>query len=73
MRLSASEKYEIIQTVTRSELSVKKTLQEFGIAKSTFYKRPPQRWYSSYLDHGYDGLLSKEKVSNRKWNAIPQQ
>ncbi len=68
MRLSASEKYEIIQTVTRSELGVKKTLQEFGIARSTFYK-----WYNSYLDQGYDGLLDKEKASGRQWNSIPQQ
>ncbi len=68
MRLSASEKYEIIQTVTRSELGVKKTLQEFGIARSTFYK-----WYNSYLDQGYDGLLDKEKAPGRQWNSIPQQ
>lgn len=68
MRLLASEKYEIIQTLTQSELGVKKTLQEFGIAKSTFYK-----WYSKYLDHGYDGLLSTKKASNRQWNSIPQQ
>lgn len=68
MRLSASEKYEIIQTVTQSELGVKKTLQELGISKSTFYK-----WYSKYLDQGYDGLLSKKKASNRQWNSIPQQ
>jgi len=38
MRLSASEKFEIIQTLTGSELGVKKTLKEFGIARSTFYK-----------------------------------
>ena len=63
MRLSASEKYEIIQTVTQSELGVKKTLQELGIAKSTFYK-----WYSKYLDEGYDGLSGKKK--RRTGNGI---
>jgi hypothetical protein len=31
MRLSAAEKYEIIQTVTRSEIGVKRTLESFGI------------------------------------------
>lgn len=36
MRLSASEKHEIIQIVTRSEIGVKRTLAEFGIARSTF-------------------------------------
>ncbi|SKB95888.1 CENP-B N-terminal DNA-binding domain-containing protein [Sphingobacterium nematocida] len=40
MRLSAGEKMEIIQTVTRSEIGVKRTLNEFGIPKSTFYS-----WY----------------------------
>lgn len=68
MRISASEKFEIIQTVTGSELGVKKTLQEFGIARSTFYK-----WYNSYLDQGYDGLLDKGKAPGRQWNSIPQQ
>ncbi|MEC4053475.1 transposase [Myroides odoratimimus] len=51
MRLTAVEKYELIQTVTTSELGVKKTLEEFGIAKSSFYK-----WYKRYLEKGYDGL-----------------
>lgn len=32
MRLSASEKYEIIQEVTTSEIGVKRTLESFGIA-----------------------------------------
>ena len=35
MRLSASEKYEIIQEVTTSEIGVKRTLESFGIARST--------------------------------------
>ena len=38
MRLTATEKYEIIQQVTRSELGVKRTLEEYGIARCTFYK-----------------------------------
>ena len=54
MRLSASEKHEIIQIVTRSEIGVKRTLEEFGIARSTFYK-----WYSNYLENGFEGLESK--------------
>jgi putative transposase len=48
-------------------------LQELGITKSTFYKRPPPWWYSKYLDEGYDGLLNKKKASNRQSNSIPQQ
>ncbi|SFS45152.1 hypothetical protein SAMN05660206_10224 [Sphingobacterium wenxiniae] len=38
MRLSAAEKYEIIQTVTTSAIGVKRTLESFGIQRSTFYK-----------------------------------
>ena len=50
MRLSAAEKYEIIQLVDRSELGVNRTLKEMGIHKSTFYK-----WYQAYLANGLDG------------------
>lgn len=67
MRLSANEKYEIIQEVTRSELGVKRTLQEYGISRSSFYK-----WYQSYLERGYDGLLPAKRTSNRQWNSIPE-
>ncbi|WP_326984204.1 helix-turn-helix domain-containing protein [Chryseobacterium sp. MYb264] len=56
MRLSASEKYEIIQEVTTSEIGVKQTLESFGIARSTFYK-----WYQKYLENGYDGLETSKK------------
>ncbi|RRT86223.1 helix-turn-helix domain-containing protein, partial [Empedobacter falsenii] len=67
MRLSASEKYEIIEVVTRSEIGVKRTLDEFGISRSTFYK-----WYSNYLENGFEGLESKRPSIHRKWNSIPE-
>ena len=66
MRLTATEKYEIIQQVTRSELGVKRTLKEYGIARSTFYK-----WYQSYLENGFEGLKPKQQLTNRQWNRIP--
>ncbi len=66
MRLTATEKHEIIQQVTRSELGVKRTLKEYGIARSTFYK-----WYQSYLEKGFDGLKPKHRLLNRQWNSIP--
>lgn len=68
MRRSASEKMEIIRIVEGSELGVKRTLQELGISRSTFYE-----WYRRYLESGYDGL--KPKVSQRKlfWNKIPEK
>jgi putative transposase len=65
MRLSASEKQEIIQIVEKSELGVNKTLRELGIHKSTFYK-----WYQSYMKKGPEGLLP-QKRSRRQWNSIP--
>ena len=37
MRYSASEKYEIIQLVDQSSLSVKQTLRRLDINPSTFY------------------------------------
>ncbi len=67
MRLSASEKYEIIQQVARSELGVKRTLDEFGIPRSTFYK-----WYNNYLKAGFDGLKPIKRLTNRQWNSIPE-
>lgn len=66
MRRSASEKMEVIRIVEGSELGVKRTLEELGISRSTFYE-----WYKRYLEEGFDGL--KPKTSKRKsfWNKIP--
>ena len=68
MRRSASEKLEIIRIVEGSELGVKRTLEELGINRSTFYQ-----WYRNYLEIGFEGL--KPKVPNRKsfWNKIPDR
>lgn len=68
MRLSASEKYEIIQAVTTSEIGVKRTLESLRIARSTFYK-----WYQKYLENGYDGLETSKRTSKRQWNSIPEE
>lgn len=68
MRRSASEKMEIIRIVEGSELGVKRTLEELGISRSTFYE-----WYRRYLSEGFEGL--KPKVPDRKsfWNKIPDK
>jgi len=68
MRRSASEKLEIIRLVENSDLGVKRTLEELGINRSTFYE-----WYGNYLEHGFEGL--KPKVPNRQsfWNKIPDE
>ncbi|MBK9193141.1 MAG: IS3 family transposase [Crocinitomicaceae bacterium] len=68
MRFTASEKEEIIQLVTRSEIGVNKTLREIGLNKSRFYN-----WYKIYSDQGVDGLNPSKRSSNSQWNSIPQE
>ena len=68
MRISASEKLEIIRIVEESELSARQTLIELGVPRSTFYK-----WYSQYLEVGPEGLLVKKPQSRRFWNKIPDE
>jgi transposase InsO family protein/transposase-like protein len=57
---------EIIKLVENSEISAKRTLNELGINRSTFYN-----WYGRYLEDGYDGLATKPSNSKRFWNRIP--
>ena len=66
MRYTASEKKEIIDIVSASEIGVERTLEELGIAKSNFY-----RWYGAYHEYGFDGLLPKSHNRNQFWNKIP--
>lgn len=68
MRYSQSEKMEIIKTVEDSNLSVRRTLQELDVNRSSFYL-----WYHNYLKYGYDGLSNKKKGPKRFWNKIPGQ
>jgi transposase InsO family protein len=68
MRLSASEKEEIILLVERSELGVNRTLKQLGIPKTRFYK-----WYTVYTEKGLAGLENKNPGSRRQWNSIPQE
>lgn len=57
MRLTISEKQEIIHMVTRSEIGVNRTLREIGINKSTFYN-----WYHAYSENGIEGLFPNKRV-----------
>ena len=65
MSLSAAQSYEVLRLVEESQLSVKQTLGELGIARSTFY-----RWYKAYQDNGYDGLQPGSKAPRRFWNRL---
>jgi len=67
MRYTQAEKYEIIRTVEESELSVKRTLEELDVPRSTFYD-----WYRRYLVDGYDGLADRSKGPRKFWNKIPE-
>ena len=66
MRYSQSEKMEIIRIVENSELSVKRTLEELDVNRSTFYE-----WYRRYQESGYDGLAPRYSPPNQFWNEIP--
>jgi len=67
MRQSQSERMEIIQLVENSELSIRKTLQELEVPRSTFYD-----WYRRYQEDGYDGLADKKTGPRQFWNRIPE-
>ena len=66
MRYPASEKLEIIRTVERSHLPVRRTLDKLGIPKTTFY-----RWYDVYQAFGEAGLEDRTTGPGRVWNRIP--
>ena len=66
MMRTASEKLAIIQLVEDSELSVRRTLDEIKVSRTSFY-----RWYAAYEKGGLDGLSNQGRVSKRHWNRIP--
>ena len=66
MRYPASEKLEIIRIVEQSHLPTKRTLEQLGIARRTFY-----RWYDLYLAGGPEALEDRPSAPGRVWNRIP--
>ena len=68
MRYSASEKFEIIELVEQSSLSIRRTLAPIGIPRSTFYD-----WYSRYLEGGIEALEDGKPRPRRIWNKIPDK
>ena len=67
MRHSPAERMEIIHLVENSELSIRKTLQELEVPRSTFYG-----WYQRYQEDGYDGLADQKTGPRQFWNQIPE-
>jgi transposase InsO family protein len=68
VRLQASEKLEVIRLVEGSELSARRTLQELGVPRSTFYA-----WYRRYTQAGELGLQARDSACRRHWNRIPEK
>ena len=68
MRYSASEKMASIRLVEESDMSVRRTLEELDINRSTFYN-----WYNKYSQYGYEGLTKQSTSPRRFWNKIPEQ
>jgi putative transposase len=68
MRYSQAEKREIIHLVEHSNLSIRKTLAELDVPRSSFY-----RWYQKYQKDGFEGLADKKGGAKRIWNKIPEE
>lgn len=55
MKPGQAEKMEIIRLVDESEFSVRQTLQELDVNRSSFYA-----WYARYREEGYEGLATRK-------------
>jgi transposase InsO family protein len=66
--VSASEKLELIRLVEGSQLSVRRTLAEIGLSRSTFYA-----WYRRYLEGGLEALEDRRPPPRAAWNRIPDR
>jgi len=66
MRYPAAEKLEIIRLVEQSSLSVRRTLGQFGIPRSTFYG-----WYDRYRARHDEGLEDRTPAPRQVWNKLP--
>jgi putative transposase len=68
MRYPAAEKLEIIRLVEQSSLSVRRTLTQLGIPRSTFYC-----WYDRYRSRDDEALEDRTPAPRRVWNKIPAE
>ena len=65
MRYPAAEKLEIIRIVEQSHLPARKTLDQLGIARLTFYRR-----YDRCLEGEPEALQDRPSTPSRVWNRI---
>lgn len=68
MRYPASEKIEIIRLVEQSHQSVRRTLEQIGVSRATFY-----RWVDQYQTGGPEALADRPSRPGRIWNRIPEE
>ncbi len=66
IRYAPEEKAEIIHLVEHSDLTIKQTLKELDVSRSTFYS-----WYRRYQEEGLEGLQNKKASAKQFWNRIP--
>jgi putative transposase len=66
IRYTPEEKMEIIHLVEHSDLTIKQTLKELQVPRSSFYD-----WYRQYHELGLEGLKHKQAHANQFWNRIP--
>ena len=68
VRVSASEKLELIRLVEGSLLSIRRTLTEIGLPHSTF-----SAWYKRSLEGGPEALEDRKPRCRSVWNRIPER
>jgi len=61
----AEIKKAILDAVDRSSASVKATIKELGLPKSTYYK-----WSKAYKDKGFKGLETGSPVASELWQRL---
>ena len=66
MRYAAAEKLEIIRLVEQSSISVRRTLAQLGIPRSTFYPGT-----STIEPVMAEGLQDRTAAPRRVWNKLP--
>jgi putative transposase len=66
MRYQAAEKLEIMRLIEQSSLPVRRTLDQLGIPRSTFY-----RWYDRYRARQDAVLADRIPAPRRVWNKLP--
>lgn len=70
MRYSAAEKRETLQLVEHSDLSVKKTLAELGVPRSSLKKTGWRVWKPNLLRKSASGTASRIVCENRWWSWL---